>query len=282
MVKVSAAELGVVQETALLTLWSRAVETKRPAPIVRDPKAAEITASIDYDFAKFGRFSRGQLGCCCRANLLDGYVARFLEQRPAGTVVDIGAGLDARFERTDNGRVRWFDLDLADSMRLRRKFYQETERRRFLIGSVFEESWWAALSDIAGNDCLFVAEGVLLYFDEARVRALFHRLADRFPGALFALDACSPLMRRTARLFEAVGTTRAGFRWGMADLRHIERWNPRYRVLDVAQVTRQHRERWPRWVRILNTVVPWTRNFYTTGLVQLGTSNDSPTASVES
>lgn len=269
--KVSAAELGDVQETALLTLWSRAVEMQQQRPILRDPKAAIIVAAIDYDFEKFRAYPRGQIGCCCRAEILDDYVTQFLERRPDGVVVDIGAGLDTRFERVDNGRVHWFDLDLPDAVAMRRRFFQETDRRRFLIGSVFDPSWIESVLAINAEDYLFVAEGVLLYFDEARVRGLLSLLAERFPGARFALDACSPLMQRTARWFEAVGTTRARFRWGTSDLRSLERWDARYRVLDVAQVTRQHRDRWPTWVRLLNAAAPFTRNFYTAGLVQLGT-----------
>jgi O-methyltransferase involved in polyketide biosynthesis len=269
MTGVAVTELGTVQETALLTLWSRAAESTRPAPILRDAKAVELVQAIDYDFSKFAAYTRGQLGCCCRAQILDGYVAGFLQRHPDGTVVDIGAGLDTRFERLDNGKVRWFDLDLADSMAIRRKFFQECSRRRFLVGSVFDEAWWSALGEVRGEECLFVAEGVLLYFPERHVRRLFGRLADHFPGAHFALDACSPLIRRTARFFEAVGTTRASFQWGIADLRRIERWDRRHRVLETAQITRQHLERWPRWVRLLNDVLPVTRNFYTAGLVQL-------------
>jgi len=270
MNKLSTNELGVVQETALLTLWSRAVETQHERPILRDPKAAEIVAAIDYDFEKYRAYPRGQIGCCCRAKILDDYVAQFLAQRPDGVVVDIGAGLDTRFERVDNGRVRWFDLDLPDAIAMRSRFFPETDRRRFLIGSVFDPSWIESVHAIDAEDFFFVAEGVLLYFDETRIRSLFSRLAERFPGARFALDACSPLMQRTARWFEAVGTMEARFRWGTSDLRSLERWDARYRVLDIAQITRQHRDRWPAWVRLLNAVAPFTRNFYTAGLVQLG------------
>ena len=33
--------------------------------------------------------------------------------------VNLGAGLDARFTRLDNGLVHWFDLDFPDVIRLR-------------------------------------------------------------------------------------------------------------------------------------------------------------------
>jgi O-methyltransferase involved in polyketide biosynthesis len=38
-------------------------------------------------------------------------------------MVELGTGLNTRFERLDNGRVHWFDLDLPDVMALRRVFF---------------------------------------------------------------------------------------------------------------------------------------------------------------
>jgi len=43
--------LGSVQETMLLPLWGRAVETLKPKPLLVDKKAVEIINSIPYDFS---------------------------------------------------------------------------------------------------------------------------------------------------------------------------------------------------------------------------------------
>jgi O-methyltransferase involved in polyketide biosynthesis len=40
-----------------------------------------------------------------RTVLLDAWVRTFLARNPAGTVVEIGTGLNSRFERVDNGLV---------------------------------------------------------------------------------------------------------------------------------------------------------------------------------
>jgi O-methyltransferase involved in polyketide biosynthesis len=43
--------LGDVQQTLLLPLWGRAVETQKAAPLLIDRATAEIVQRIDYDFA---------------------------------------------------------------------------------------------------------------------------------------------------------------------------------------------------------------------------------------
>ncbi|MFG6301111.1 MULTISPECIES: hypothetical protein [Streptomyces] len=45
--------LGTVQETLLIPLYARAVENRKELPMLRDARAAEIVAALDYDFARF-------------------------------------------------------------------------------------------------------------------------------------------------------------------------------------------------------------------------------------
>jgi O-methyltransferase involved in polyketide biosynthesis len=110
--------LGAVQETLFITLAVRAAETQRKHPVLRDPKAVELLQSIDYDAAKYGRGAGGFV-TVLRTAIIDFWVREFLAAHPAATVVELGTGLNARFERVDNGQVHWFDLDLPDTIELR-------------------------------------------------------------------------------------------------------------------------------------------------------------------
>lgn len=42
-------------------------------------------------------------------------------------MIEIGTGLNTRFESVDNGVVRWLDLDLPDTIELRRQFFANTD-----------------------------------------------------------------------------------------------------------------------------------------------------------
>ncbi|NUR59733.1 MAG: class I SAM-dependent methyltransferase, partial [Catenulispora sp.] len=115
-------ELGAVQETLFIPLAGRARESGRKHPVVRDPKAVEIVDAVDFDVR---RYSRGWGGgvTVLRTAVFDEYVRAFLAEHPDGTVVELGTGLNTRFDRVDNGRVRWIDLDLPDTIALRRRFF---------------------------------------------------------------------------------------------------------------------------------------------------------------
>jgi O-methyltransferase involved in polyketide biosynthesis len=101
-------------------------------------------ALADFDVAKYGR-GQGGFITVLRTAIIDTWVRDFLADHPAGTVIEIGTGLNTRFERVDNGQVHWIDLDLPDTIELRRKFFADTERRRMIAASALEEAWLPAV-----------------------------------------------------------------------------------------------------------------------------------------
>ena len=126
------AELGAVQQTLFIPLAARARETERRRPVLRDPKAVEMIRSIDFDEALYGRGWGAGFVTVLRTLVLDWWVRQFLAEHPAGTVVELGTGLNTRFERTDNGTAHWIDLDLPDTIELRRRFFEDTDRREMV------------------------------------------------------------------------------------------------------------------------------------------------------
>jgi len=181
-----AVQLGQVQETALVPLYCRALEGRRRRPILTDPKAAEIVDSIEWDYQRFGQ-RRRVVACALRSAMFDVWVREFLERHPEGTVVEIGAGLNTRFERLDNGKVHWYDLDLPDMVELRRKFFSDCGRRTTLAASVLDADWIAAVRQSPGPYFL-VAETVFVYLEEAQVKAALTQIARGFPKVTIALD----------------------------------------------------------------------------------------------
>jgi O-methyltransferase involved in polyketide biosynthesis len=217
-------ELGPVQETLLIPLLGRAEETRKKKGLLRDPKAVEIVEALDYDFSKW-RGIRSLVGASIRTRMFDEEVRAFLRAHPAGTVIEIGAGLNTRYERLDNGQAHWLELDLPDSMALRRRFFQDTERRSMLAASALDTDWHARVAALPAPYC-FVAEAVLIYLDDAQVEAAVRALATRFPGASFLTDTTSSAMVEGQHKHDAMKTMPkdAWFRWKCDDPKRLEAW----------------------------------------------------------
>jgi O-methyltransferase involved in polyketide biosynthesis len=241
--------LAGVPETLVIPLYMRAAETSRRDAIIRDPKAAAIVADSGYDFTTVARAWMTQVDVAVRTELLDETVARFLAEHPRSVVVNLGAGLDGRFERLDDGRVRWFDVDLPEVIAIRRRFFTEQERWQFVARSLLDFGWIDDVARRPDEAVLVVAEGVLHYFPEADVRRLLAVIADRLPGAELLMHSTSPACvsyQPRSRLFRGF---RADFAWGIHTARELEGWDSRYRLLAEWPFVDRHPRRW-RWLRL--------------------------------
>jgi len=220
-------ELGPVQKTLLIPLLGRAEETRSGRGLIHDPKSVEIVDALDYDFDKW-RNTGTLVGASIRARIFDAEVSSFLERHPEGTVVEIGAGLNTRYERLDNGRAQWLEIDLPDSMKLRERFFSDTERRTMVATDVLQTEWLEQVSNRPPPYC-FVSEAVLIYLDESKVRKVVQNLSTRFPGALLITDTTSAKMVDNQHRHGAMKHLRpdSWFRWKCDDPKNIEPWGLR-------------------------------------------------------
>jgi O-methyltransferase involved in polyketide biosynthesis len=240
--------LAGAAETLLIPVWARAVETRRPDGLVRDPIAERIVAESGYDFARFGDTWMSQIGVAVRTAHLDEVARAFLARHPDATVVNLGAGLDGRFARVDDGRVRWYEVDFPEVVALRRRWYAEDARHRSVARSVTDPGWLDEVE--AGPSVLVIAEGLCMYLGADDNRTLLRRLADRFPGGELHVEALHPMAVGRTRRHDTVSRTGARFSWGCAKPADVEAWDPRIRCLGVWRHVESHPERW-RWMRWL-------------------------------
>ena len=214
-------ELEGVPETLLWNLYNRAAEARRPGSrLLEDPRAVELVDRIDYPFDRFGSAPMAQWHAL-RVRCLDDEVRRFLAERPGGTVVALGEGLETQFWRVDDGRVRWLTVDLPETVEVRRKLLpDDPPRRRSLACSALDLRWMDAVgADVPPRDVMVTAQGLLMYLPEADAKGLIAACAERFPGGRFLFDALPRAMvarNQAGALDSSDGRYRAPrWEWGM-------------------------------------------------------------------
>ncbi len=220
-------------ETLLIPLCFRAIEAQRADAFVKDDKAIALVRQMNCDFSRFKYEEYDQLAAILRLREFDRYARGFLARCPEAVVVHIGCGLDTRFERVDNGRVEWFDLDLPEVIELRRKLLGGEGARYHLVAcSVFDSEWLGTVSVHCRRPILFLAEAVLPYFEEGRVKSLVLALQERFPGAELVCDAMTPFAVRANNRKFASSKTGARFHWGLKRGKDLESWGDGIGLLD--------------------------------------------------
>jgi len=216
------------QETLLITLYAKAQPGN---PLLFDPTAQDILSRVDYDFARLRVPYKTVVLICQRAKKLDIVTRDFLGEHPGGVVLQLGCGLDSRFLRVDDGRVNWYDLDMPPVVELRQQFFTESERYHMIAASVTDLQWVDTVAS-GGRPVLVVAEGLLMYLEEADVRRLVLRLHETFPGCRLIADVFSRQTARSAANHPSLKYTGATIGWGIDDPCELEAWAPGLRLVE--------------------------------------------------
>ncbi len=220
-----------IAETLLFAMSMRAAEARQPNPLLFDEQALRLVEQIEYDFSRFRFSPADQVFTVMRVCRFDNLAQDFLSRYPDSSVVNIGCGLDSRFERVDNGQVSWHDLDLPEVIALRKQLIPSAVRNTLVGCSILEPDWIAKVDNRPGVAHLFMAEGVLPYFTADQVQHLFLLLATKFPGCELVCDGMSPLMVRLHNLQLMASRVKARLQWGIKHGREPETWGNSIRLL---------------------------------------------------
>ena len=236
MSETSIQNLSSLSETYLAPLYWRAMESQRTDAMIKDEKAVALVAQMSLDFSGVRQIPMNELLRVMRIMFtreMDRYALNFLTRYPEAVVVHIGCGLDSRFERVDDGRVEWYDLDFPDVIDLRRRFIgDEGGRYHLLACSVLEDNWPEAVKVYSQRPCLFLAETVLVYFTEAQVKSLVLTLRDHFPGAELVFDGWRPFEVWLANRYLANSQFAGLMQWGLWRGQELEGWGDSIHLLD--------------------------------------------------
>lgn len=215
------------QETLLIPLHAKALKTA----YFQDEKARQILDGVQYDFRGLKIPEKTAVTLRMRANQLDTYTRAFLREHPNGRVLHLGCGLDSRCLRVSHPQASWFDLDMPDVIELRRKFYPETEMYHMIASSVTDLDWTESIPQ-ENRPTFVIAEGLLMYLQEADVRALFLCLRERFPACQVVFDAFSQMTVDRIKAHPSLQKTGASIHWGINDAKEIERWAAGIRLIE--------------------------------------------------
>jgi O-methyltransferase involved in polyketide biosynthesis len=144
-----------LQRTALVTLYGKALESRRPDSILSDREADRAVQLIDYDFGSLRMRRRDQQSSALRSKAYDRRVLRFLDGHPECVVLHLGCGLDTRAYRVNPpSTVSWYDIDLPDIIALRQRLFSPRAGVHAVGASVTDpglldaipikcRSWWS-------------------------------------------------------------------------------------------------------------------------------------------
>ena len=97
-------------------------EQKKQNAKIKDEIAVELVEKLDYDFSKADKDSAMTYGVIARTIVLERMVRQYLENHENTVVVNIACGLDTRCYRMKGKYLRWYNVDLPETMKIRSQF----------------------------------------------------------------------------------------------------------------------------------------------------------------
>ena len=241
-------EKNTVQETLVIPLFGRLVCSERFPALFSDPEAKRICDSLDYDFDEKRRKMEspaglfGALEVAQRQYDLRCEVETYLKAHPRAAVVNLGCGLDDTFRKCENGLCRGYNIDLPDVIAVRNELLPAGEREVNLACDLNDHAWMERID--AADGAVFFAAGVFYYFKTEDVKRLFSAMAERFPGAVLAFDACNErgakLMRKTWLKEAGITDVRAFF--SLEDEGELRGWSDRFASVTAKSYMRGYRD----------------------------------------
>lgn len=227
-------DLQGVPQTLLLPLIGRAKFSNQPYSPIHDEKAVELVNSLNYDFEHLlsvTNVKNSTLFWMARAYHFDQAIKAYLKAHPSAVVVNLGCGLDTTFYRVDNGQLTWVDMDLPEVIALRKQLLPPGSREHYIEKSILDLTW---MNDVKkwGNEIIFIAGGLFMYFTEEQVQSIFTHMANQFPGCHLVFDNISPKgLKHANEMLKKSDMQGALLQWALLDAKVIETWSPKIKLV---------------------------------------------------
>ncbi len=215
-----------VSDTARWVAYFRAMESKRPDALFRDPFAERLAGERGFHLANtLVEGNNNEWAWVARTYLFDEFVTQQVAAG-AGIVLNLAAGLDARPYRMDlRPELRWIEVDFPEIIAYKEAILV-AEKSKCLLERVAVD-----LADLESRRVLFarlnaeskqivvITEGLLIYFSPEEVAEFAKDLAIGSNFVSWIIDLASPgqlkLMQRTTG--KQLSEAGAGFKFGPAD-----------------------------------------------------------------
>ena len=219
--------LSGVPETMLQTVYARARETQTRGAI-HDEMAAGIVDRLDYDFSLAEKDAAMRSGVIARTIVLDRLTNAYLASHPGAVVINLACGLDTRCYRI-KGYTHWYDLDLPETIAVRKKLLPESAAVTQLAMSAMDD-WGSRIAE-ADAPALVIIEGLTMYLSESDVQRIFAVIAARFTRATVLVETMNPMVVRRFKE-KSIEGSHAKFTWGVRNGKALAALLPDFRFTE--------------------------------------------------
>ena len=190
------ADMNNVNKTLYIPLYGKA-HVSRKGIILKDKKAEEIWAKEGFSLKGKSKSKWLAYYMGVRSAVFDEWVKQQMAAVPNAVVLHIGCGMDSRAIRVGTANHKWYDVDFAEVIEERKRYYAETNDYKMLAGDARDCKWLAAIEEKSA--AIVVMEGVSMYLTVDEMKTLIDGLCAHFEGLSLLVDAYSSFAAKMSK-----------------------------------------------------------------------------------
>ena len=185
-----------VNKTLYIPLYGKSYVSKKGL-FLNDRKAEEIWETEGFSLKGKARSKWLAYYMGIRCAVFDEWVKQKMLVAPDAVIIHIGCGMDSRVIRIGEKDRKWYDVDFAEVIEERRRYFSETSAYRMISGDVRSDGWLTAIEE--RRSAIIVMEGVSMYLTAAEVQNLADSLCSHFESVVLLVDAYTSFAAKMSR-----------------------------------------------------------------------------------
>lgn len=184
-----------VNKTLYIPLYGKALVSRKRI-LLQDPKAEALWEKAGFPLK--GKAASKWLAyyMAIRAAVMDRWTAQRIVEHPDAVVLHLGCGLDNRYGRLGAPSCRWYDVDMEEVIRERRRHFEESENYHMVAADLRHSGW---LDAIPGGTGVVVMEGISMYLRPEELAALLRNMKEHFSDLYLLMDCYSSFAAKASR-----------------------------------------------------------------------------------
>ena len=174
-----------VNKTLYIPLYGKSYVSKKGL-FLKDKKAEQIWKAEGFELKGKSKSKWLAYYMGIRSAVFDDWVKQQMLKKKDAVVLHIGCGMDSRVLRVGTMNHKWYDLDFAEVISERKRYYSENVDYQMLEGDARDCSW---LKYIPKNKtAIVVMEGVSMYLTLKELKYLTAKLSGHFENLALLMD----------------------------------------------------------------------------------------------
>lgn len=186
--------MNSISKTLYIPLYGKSFVSKKGV-IIKDRKAEEIWSKEGFKLKGKSKSKWLAYYLAIRAAVYDEWLKKEIKDNSSAIVLHIGCGMDSRVCRVSMHETKWYDIDFADVIKERRKYFEESDYYHMLSADMRTNEWKKYIE--SNRDAIIVLEGVSMYFNTQELIGLLSNIAMHFKSVKILMDCYT---EKSARL----------------------------------------------------------------------------------